>query len=180
MYDVNYLNKQLRKFLNEEELNCIDPMAMIEMCPVIATSENKNHIKNISISLDADRNFYGIEYFKIYNNKSIKASTKMNRIRFREPKYEPHSGSNWILNSKEKKDLIELLNASCEKTSGVKNNWQYAIRQFNMEAYPDYKTEADLIITIEQQNKLDNKDPRKYYLPIDLPMPNYMELKNEF
>ena len=78
--------------------------------------------------------------------------------------------------AKEKKDLIKFLNEPNKKVPYVKNNWEYAILMFNQEAYQDEESMEDLVITIKEQSEMDESNPRKYYLPIDLPMPDYTKL----
>lgn len=174
--DILQLNEELKKFLTEEELQSIDPLAMLEMATIATDRKGQHIIKNISINPDATRNWYGEEYFKVYDNLSIGKAKKLARIKFRSPDYVIHYNSNWVLNSKEKKDLINFLKEPNTLLDDIENNWQYAIIMFNREAYLNEHKFKDLIITTNEQRLLDKNDPRKYYLPIDLEMPNYLEL----
>lgn len=174
--DIPELNEELKKFLTEEELQSIDPLAMLEMATVVSDRKGQHIIKNISINPDATRNWFGEEYFKVYDNLSIGKAKKLTRIKFGSPEYVIHYNSNWVLNNKEKKDLIKFLKEPNKRVPGINNNWQYGILMFNMEANQDFETQQELIITTEEQRLLDKNDPRKYYLPIDLEMPNYLEL----
>ena len=174
--DIQELNEELKKFLTEEELQSIDPLAMLEVVTIATDRKGQHIIKNISINPDVTRNWYGEEYFKVYDNLSIGRAKKLARIKFRSPEYVIHYNSNWVLNTKEKKELIKFLKEPNKLLDGVSTNWQYAIVMFNREAYLNEHSFQDLIITIEEQQQLDDKDARKYYLPIDLQMPNYLEL----
>lgn len=173
---INEITKELDKYLTEEERNSIDPRAMVEMATIVTDRKGQHIIKNISTNPDSTRNWYEEEYFKVYDNLSVSSAKKLARIKFRSPEYVVHTGSNWELNSKEKKDLIKFLNESNKKVPYVKNNWEYAILMFNQEAYQDEESMEDLVITIKEQSEMDESNPRKYYLPIDLPMPDYTKL----
>lgn len=163
---IKKLNEEIQKLLNEE--------VMYEMATV--TYGNKQYI---SVNPDSSRGWYNEEYFKVYNSENYRAATGIARIKFRDASYTTHSNSdgkeNWKLNSKDKKQLIKLLQSPSKKVKGI-TNWQYAILQFNLEAYADANWDECLLLTIEEQSGINNKNPKKYWLPIDLPMPNYMEL----
>ena len=105
---IHEITKELDRYLTEEERNSIDPRAMVEMATIVTDRKGQHIIKNISTNPDSTRNWYEEEYFKIYDNLSVSSAKKLARIKFRSPEYVIHTGSNWELNSKEKKDLIKF------------------------------------------------------------------------
>ena len=132
----------------------------------------------IAVNPDSSRGWFKEEYFKVYNNDNARKADKVIRIKFRTAQYVYHKNSDgkqdWNLNSKERRQLIDLLNKQ-SKLPGF-NNWQYAIIQFNTEAYMDENPEIFKTLTMEKQQKMDENNPQKYYLPIDLEMPDYTKL----
>lgn len=130
----------------------------------------------IGVNPDSSRNFFNIEYFKIFNSPSFTKATKEARIKFRSPEYIVHKDrkENWVLNSKEKSHLMSLL----EQPSKYEDSctaWQYAIMQFNLEAY-DIPHRETRNLTREFLYRLPDNDKRKKYLPFDLEMPDYSKL----
>ena len=125
--------------------------------------------KNVTLQVNVRDNF-NVDYFKFYNHKDYQSATHVARISFYKPEYRIHRAydgkKTWVLNSKERKKLMQLLNEE-GKYLGY-NNFQCAIIDFNLErGLPPLKT---------RDNKVDNpKYPE--FLPIDLPMPNYWELR---
>lgn len=67
---------------------------------------------------ETNRNFFEKPYFKVYDSNSYKKATKIARIYFDEAKYvKDHIGKpEWILNSQERKLLVQILNQN--------NNWE--------------------------------------------------------
>lgn len=127
------------------------------------------------INPDSNRNIKGLEYFKIYNNANISVATKEIRILFREPKYiihrNPKNKKQWYMNSKEIKDMIKYLNMSSNKFGKTIYDsnitvWQALILDYNYVASNGYIGYED---TLEKKNK--------DFLPIDLPIPDYTQLK---
>lgn len=125
--------------------------------------------KNVTLQVNVRDNF-NVDYFKFYNHKDYQSATHVARISFYKPEYRIHRAydgkKTWVLNSKERKKLIQLLNEE-GKYFGY-NNFQCAIIDFNLErGLPPLKT---------RDNKTDNiKYPG--YMPIDLPMPDYEDLR---
>ena len=162
---TNKLEKTLQQAIDED---CLYEFASIA----------KGNNNFIAVNPDPSRGWYGEEYFKVYNNDNARKADKVIRIKFRSAQYVYHKNSDgkqdWILNSKERKQLIDLLNKQ-SKLPGF-TNWQYAIIQFNTEAYMDENPEIFKTLTLEKQQNMDKNDPRKYYLPIDLEMPDYTKL----
>lgn len=125
--------------------------------------------RNIVCQVNPDRGRIGLEYFKIYNHINTEVAQKIARIEFRKPEYVIHSDNKekWYLNSAERKILVYVLKMESEKYDGY-TNFQSAIIDFN--------NEKGLSPKFSKQNFVkDLKYPE--YLPIDLPMPNYLELK---
>ena len=165
MEDItNKLEKTLQQAIDEDYLYEFASIA-------------KGNNNFIAVNPDPSRGWYGEEYFKVYNNDNAKKADKVIRIKFRSAEYVYHKNSDgkkdWNLNSKEKKTLIKLLQTP-SKFDNL-SNWQYAILQFNLEAF-DISYKDCLKLTMEEQSKMDENNPRKYYLPIDLPMPDYTKL----
>lgn len=163
--NIDELNEELRQAIAEDYL--------YEFASIAKGDNNF-----IAVNPDPSRGWYKKEYFKAYNNDNARKADKVIRIKFRTPEYVYHKNKDgkkdWSLNSKEKKALIRLL----QKPSKFNNlsNWQYAILQFNLEAF-DISFDDCLNLTTEEQSKMDKNNPKKYYLPIDLPMPDYNQLK---
>lgn len=161
-----------------KQLNEVIDQSIYEDCFYEFASITKGDNNFIAVNPDPSRGWYGEEYFKAYNNDNARKAEKVIRIKFRAPEYVFHKNNDgkkdWILNSKEKKKLINLL----QKPSKFNNltNWQYAILQFNLEAF-DINVDDCLTLTIEKQEQMDKNNPQKYYLPIDLEMPDYTDLK---
>ena len=127
---------------------------------------------HILIQVNADEHHIGNPYFKVYNDASYGAATAMNRISFNGPEYIEHTTygkDRWFLNSKEKRNLISLLNAPSEHidrrdTSREYTNWEWAIIQYNNE-----------ICAVGEKDTVAGRLKGKA-LSIDLPMPDYHEL----
>lgn len=165
MEDItNKLEKTLQQAIDEDYLYEFASIA-------------KGNNNFIAVNPDPSRGWYGEEYFKVYNNDNARKADKVIRIKFRSAEYVYHKNSDgkkdWNLNSKEKKTLIKLLQTP-SKFDNL-SNWQYAILQFNLEAF-DISYKDCLKLTMEEQSKMDENNPRKYYLPIDLAMPDYTKL----
>lgn len=151
-----------------------EKLLMYEMATVVSTSD-----RYISVNPDSNLEWFNEEYFKVYNASNARKATKVARIKFRHPTYTIHSDMdrkiNWILNSKEKQDLVKLFKEPSLKEPSL-TNWEYAILQFNLEAFPEANRDYCLNLTIAKQNQMNDRDPQKYWLPIDLPIPDYTEL----
>lgn len=112
----------------------------------------------------------GNEYFKIFNSDTFVGADKVARILFRKAEYVTHKDSKkpWILNSKEKRALVNFLKSKSDKIGLTDyTNWQVAILQFNEEKGLDQKK------TLENVGK---NLPYPKYLPFDLKMPDYLTL----
>lgn len=162
--------------MNTQDLNnALNELLMYEMATVVSTSDIY-----ISVNPDSSRGWFNEEYFKVYNAGNARKATKVARIKFRKPSYTIHSNIHkkidWVLNSKEKENLLKVLQDKSLKESNL-TNWQYAILQFNLEAFPEANRDYCLGLTIAKQKEMTDNEPQKYWLPIDLPMPDYTELQ---
>lgn len=121
---TNKLEKTLQQAIDEDYLYEFASIA----------NGNNNFI---AVNADPSRGWHGEEYFKVYNNDNARKADKVIRIKFRSAEYVYHKNSDgkkdWNLNSKEKKSLIKLLQTP-SKFDNL-SNWQYAILQFNLEAF---------------------------------------------
>ena len=133
---------------------------------------------SLIVTPDANRNLFNDEYFKVFKGTNYRKATEICRIKFREPIYIEHRNkdgkANFKLSSTEKKLLIKTI----ELPSNIYDNmtiWQDLIMMFNSEAY-GFSIKESSKLTMEVINSLPENDPRKKYLPIDLPTPNYKEL----
>lgn len=116
-------------------------------------------------------NTHNNQYFKYLNSFSYQKADKVVRISLRLPKYLVHKDSmgkqSWILNSKEKKELIDLMNSASKARIGF-TNWQATLIQYNFDNFYIQPSE-----TIEGTfDKAEFPDA----FPIDFPMPDYTKL----
>lgn len=92
----------------------------------------------IAVNPDRKRNLKGMEYFKLYNSADPTKATKIARIKFREADYVIHRNNggkkNWILNSRERRQLVEMLNSLSDKGEV----WNEIIYHFNNKAGEKY------------------------------------------
>lgn len=122
----------------------------------IATS--KNDALSVGVTLDKSRNFGDdCAYFKCVRGKDF--SGNVARISFRAPKYIVHNrkGEQVILTRKERKILMELLQSQYNNEN--RTVWQALIGLFN-DIITDY-----------------GRTENEYVLPLDIPIPDYMQLK---
>lgn len=111
------------------------------------------------------------DYFKYLDSFSYLKADKVARISLREPVYLEHRNQdgkkNWKLSSKEKKELVTIMNKPSRVYKGC-TNWQATIAQYNFDHYS-----IDPLDTIE-----DVYDKEKYpkAFSIDFPMPDYTQL----
>ena len=111
-------------------------------------------------------------YFKVYNSTNWSSADKIARIKFSSPSYVHHTNydgkQDWIMNSKEIKALIAWFNKRATNSGHNITNWQYCIALHNNERGLDIN------------QSLNNTTANWIYpefMPIDLPMPNYLELE---
>lgn len=122
---------------------------------------------SLAVNPDRKRNLKNAEYFKVYNHIDPERATKIARISFRSSSYIIHHQNggkkNWVLNQKERKELMQILQSSSKKHPGY-TVWQSLILYFNYEVGLD-----------EEKTKENRIADLRYpmYLPIDLRIPNY-------
>ncbi|MCF0215214.1 MAG: hypothetical protein HUK21_01920 [Fibrobacteraceae bacterium] len=141
---------------------------MAEMATVVRSID-----MHILIQVNSDEHHIGNPYFKVYDSFSYEKSTRMNRISFLEPAYVKHTTYGkklWVLNAKDMKHLITILNTPSDHidrrdTSRTYTNWEWAIIQYNNE-----------ICAVGEKDTVEGK-LNGSALTIGLPMPNYMELR---
>lgn len=112
------------------------------------------------------------DYFKYLDSFSYKKAGYIARISLKEPKYLKHRNSdgkkNWVLNNKEKKELVEIMNSPSKSREGF-TNWQATLIQYNFDNFFIQPGET-INSTFDKNKYLDAYD-------INTPMPNYLELK---
>ena len=114
-------------------------------------------------------NSYNNEYFKYFNSARLSSATKVARIKLRSAEYVQHSDylESWVLNSKEKDQLIDLLNAPYSRDSRI-TNWQQIIVTYNDDFF-NIDPEETIFDSYD-------KDAFPQALSIDMEMPNYKDL----
>ena len=114
---------------------------------------------------------YNNKYFKYLNGPSYNKAEKVARISLLKPQYLQHNNTDgkkdWILTNKEKKELIQLMNQPNKKYANC-TNWQATIITYNED---NFEIDFDEIIADSYNKK---KFPNA--IPIDYPMPDYMQL----
>ena len=126
--------------------------------------------ENVNVWVE-NPNTYNNEYFKYYNHANIRSASKVARIKLRSPEYIKSHRDNkelWILNSSERKTLIELLNLPYARDPRI-TNWQQIIVTYN----------DDFFNIVPEDTIADSYDKSKFpqALSINMPMPDYTQLK---
>lgn len=128
--------------------------------------------RNISIQINL-REGLDASYFKLYNHWDYERADKVCRISFCGPcyiKYEnPDGKGEWVLNDSERETLVNCL-TEVDEDSG-RSCWQELIIAFNIEKPGDPLSAKET-----RKNTVENPI-HPNHLPIDLPMPNYRELR---
>lgn len=152
LFDIIMEENKLLDLSNNEKI--------LSEVTIAADDSSKNGVL-IYIDLDGGQNFGGDEaYFKCIPHSANIKTTNPARISFRNPIYIVHyrESKQFILNLKQKKSLINLLNSTHKSGYSV---WQMMIIQFN-----------NFIMS-------KGKDNEKYKLPLDLPIPDYRRLPSK-
>lgn len=114
---------------------------------------------------------YNNKYFKYLDGVTFNKAERVARISMLSATYLNHSNSdglrNWKLNSKEKKELVNLMNQANKKYTGC-TNWQATIITYNEDNFG-----IDFDETI---NGTFSKEEYPNAFDIDYVMPNYLEL----
>lgn len=111
------------------------------------------------------------KYFKYLDGLTFGQAKRCARISLLKPEYLNHSNygnkENWILNNKEKKELINLMNQPNKKYQGC-TNWQATLITYNEDNFG-----IDFDETI---NNSFDKEKYPNAFNINYRMPNYMDL----
>lgn len=115
---------------------------------------------------------YNNRYFKYLNDTSYQKVDKVARISLSNLEYLKHKDFDdkklWILNSKEKKELVTLINSPSEEYPQL-TNWQQTLYTYNRDNFE-----------IPLNEILNNSFDRKkfpYAMDLNTPMPDYTKLK---
>lgn len=115
---------------------------------------------------------YNNRYFKYLDGITYNKAYRVARISMVEPNYLNHTNSDglkdWVLNSKERKELVLLMNQPNKKYKGC-SNWQATLITYNEDNFG-----IDFDETISGSF---DKEEYPNAFSIDYPMPNYLELK---
>ena len=140
-----------------------------------------------AVSVDSATNRKGNPYFKSYAGPSRSRKTPAARISFLEPKYIIHYKDSvknqFKLNAGLKKILVQFFKSPHIKLDGKRmTNWQYAIIQYNVENIMMRDWGMGECLYFTQKWKRDHANEiagtqAEHALPIDLPMPNYLNLR---
>lgn len=123
--------------------------------------DSKNNMR-VFVAPSTSRKFGKKAYFKVYNHKTQDKATKVARICFYKAAYvvhdkDPDGCKTWVLNDSQIKTVIEILNSRpTNKRNKYDTVWQELIFRFN-----------------ERVSSLHPDDT----ISIDLPMPDYTDLK---
>lgn len=131
------------------------------------------------IDMDANKccwvenpNTHENDYFKYLDSFSYIKADKVARISLKEPIYLEHSNEdgkkNWKLSSREKKELVKIMNKKSRVYAGC-NNWQATLAQYNFDHYS--------IPPLDTIEGTFNKEEYPDAFTIDTPMPNYLDLE---
>lgn len=169
------MENQHREHIIDAILNTSDERDMVcEMANVA-----RNFDINWSIYVEPDRRRNRPTYFKLYSDANYTEAEFCARISLLSPKYIIHKDGDkkpFELNSHEKKLLVNFLNSHQygRKKSNVSELtvWQRLIAFWNKEMGHIDDIEDSLEYTSENTDINDINSP----LPIDLKMPNYLEL----
>lgn len=152
--DIKELNEKLLMSLNEMSMAWID----------------KNSNKCVWVENPGTHN--DNDYFKYLDSFSYHKADKVARISLKEPKYLEHTNQDgkkdWKLNSREKKELISLMNSLSTVRSGY-TNWQVTLIQYNFDNF--------FISPEETINGTFDREEHPEAFDINYPMPDYTQLK---
>lgn len=157
---------------------------LVQECLYAVANVFSDRNEEVGIQVNPDPLHIGLPYFKYYNSSSYSNATKVARISIEGPYYVIHRNQdgkeNWVLNTRERKLLHQILNERSSKYSGY-TVWQAIILDYNNEKFENLS--LDEIKNCTVKNK---KTWIKQYegvnrfidtiVPIDSPMPNYLNL----
>ena len=164
----------------------IDGEILNEMA-LVGYMQHDSKGRDYAISVDSGTNRIGNPYFKVYDGSSRGKQVPVARISFYEPEYIIHDKDNvknqFKLSSDLRKTLVNFLKSTYDVISGKRiTNWQYAIVQYNLENIKISGWKINDWLYFTQKWKRDNANEiagtqAEHALPIDLPMPNYLNLR---
>lgn len=112
------LDRYLRGELSEEIFisECNDLYHMCDDEYFTEKTFTKNKPINIAVNFDGEQNrgYFNDPYFKAFKGDNPNNAEIVCRIKIYEPKYVIHENEKWIMNGKEKKDLIKILTTKTE------------------------------------------------------------------
>lgn len=150
------------KKLNEEIEKTLEPMYEMSMAWTERLDKRCCWVENPT--------GYANKYFKYLDGITYNKAERVARISMLRPEYlnhkDPDGKVNWVLNSKDKKLLVVLMNKK-SRTFPNLTNWQLTLITYNQDNFGLYPDE-----TINGFNK--EEYPNAF--DIDTPMPNYLEL----
>lgn len=173
--------------LSQKEILALNHAGLYEPIELTAMStvfSDRN--LGISIQINADENRRGLAYFKLYNSFQYSKAAKVARISFRVPQYVIHRNTdgkqNWFLNNKERKLLMTALQLKPVYFSHGFTVWQKLIIQYNSEKFQLMEDDTMSCTRANYNQFIKNYTALGYenlvdVLPFDLPMPNYLLLK---
>lgn len=141
--------------------------SIVETANVLVDRERNICVQiNLREGLDAS-------YFKVFNHWDYERADNVCRISFCGPHYVEHENADgkgaWVLNDSERETLVNCL-TEVDEDSG-RSCWQELIIAFNREKPGDPLSAKET-----KKNTIENRIFPNH-LPIDLPMPNYRELR---
>lgn len=122
-----------------------------EILPCFRTTYSKEFNMCLAVC-PSFKNLNKQEYFLLYSDTNPQNAEKMARIKFRKPEYviyPNYSKERWILNTAQRKQLMQFLTQSYSEHDPNNTIWKSLIHDFNWEA-------------------------EKATLPADLPIPDYL------
>lgn len=118
-------------------------------------------------------------YFKYYDCSLYTMANKVARIRLDKPKYvggnhKEGTKKKWVLSERDKKELVELLKSPSDEHEGL-TKWQDVIITYNDDNF-NLKAKQTINGELDKAQRDPKMPSHLVPLPIDLPMPNYLEL----
>lgn len=137
---------------------------------VLGCGQQRSHRKKYQIALEANKNNPS---FVIYNHRDRSKANRASSVSLVNGTY---NGVN-KLNREQLYSLVRFLEANC-KATGFRHltNWQRAIIMFNESVINIGRNWERFSTRVKRTNRNKWKSNKyKFALPIDMPMPNYME-----
>lgn len=154
----------------------INEFLLTEMAK-LGDAQYKKKGKKWEIYIDSHQTKLGEPYFKYYDSYSYLTAEHVARISFLEPRYIIHHSypPPFELDRIQKLALLKFLTAPAPDVYRGLSNWQRGIIIFNNQnvssSYDGWSK-----LTTEKMNNMKLTGRMRFALPIDLPMPDYMQL----